>query len=95
MMILANLMSTVVNLLGNSTVEAWCMATGLLVRLREESADAYPWVPPGVWLAAHRRDGDEGVVWLDSAPAGEDGEVRPLSEDHLEIRDRGEPEPIA
>jgi hypothetical protein len=56
---------------------------GLLARLRPEYAILYPAVPAGVWLAAHRRAGDEGVVWLRSA--------LPLAEWHLELRDRGHP----
>jgi hypothetical protein len=51
---------------------------GLLVRLRPEYAILYPAVPAGVWLGAHRRAGDEGVVWLRSA--------LPLVEWHVELR---------
>jgi hypothetical protein len=86
--ILAAWMSHLMNALGSTTFEGWLMATGLLVRLRPESADAYPEVPAGVWLAAHRRDGDEGVVWLDALPAGKGAEALPLFEGHLEIRER-------
>jgi hypothetical protein len=53
-------------------------AAGLIVRLRREHAGAYPWVPMGVWLAAHRRVGDDGEVWLDG---------RALSMSHIEIRE--------
>jgi hypothetical protein len=55
----------------------------LLVRLRPEYAGLYPAVPAGVWLGAHRRTGDEGVVWLRSA--------LPLVEWHVELRGRDDP----
>jgi hypothetical protein len=84
--ILAGLVSQFIDVLGNTTAESWLMATGLLVRLRPESAESYPHVPPGVWLAAHRREGDAGVVWLDTMPSGADAEPLPLREQHLEIR---------
>ena len=82
---LLTLMSYMVNTLGSNAVEGWCLATGLLVRLREDYAATYPAVPPGVWLSAHRRDGDEGVVWLD-------GDALPLFDQHLDILDRGGPD---
>ena len=83
---LVSLLSHLVSSLGTATLEGWLMATGLLVRLRPDSAKTYPWVPAGVWLAAHRREGDEGVVWLDSPPEQAAGESLPLFEQHLDIR---------
>jgi hypothetical protein len=88
---LLQLLSGVINVLGSTTIEGWCMATGILVRLRPEAAAAYPWVPAGVWLAAHCRDGDEGVVWLDAPPTS--GHDLPLFTQHLEIRVTGDREP--
>jgi hypothetical protein len=88
---LLSLLTHLVNSLGTTTLEGWFMATGLLVRLRPESAGAYPWVPAGVWLAAHRRDGDEGVVWLDSPPVPGDDGALPLFEQHLDVRDAAPP----
>jgi hypothetical protein len=90
---LLQLLSSVINVLGSTTIEGWCMATGILVRLRPEAAAAYPWVPAGVWLAAHRRLGDEGVVWLDASPVGTSGHDLPLFAQHLEIRDSGDRQP--
>ena len=55
----------------------------LLVRLRPEYAMLYPGVPAGVWLGAHRRAGDESIVWLGSA--------QPLAEWHAELRGRDHP----
>jgi hypothetical protein len=89
--VLVSLLSHLVCSLGSTTLEGWFMATGLLVRLRPESAKAYPWVPAGVWMAAHRREGDEGVVWLDSPPEQASGEPLPLFEQHLEIREPDAP----
>ena len=57
----------------------------LLVRLRPEYAGIYAWVPAGVWLAAHRRLSDDGVVWLDADPASRGGERLPLGAQHLDV----------
>ena len=90
---LLQLFSGVINVLGSTTIEGWCMATGILVRLRPEAAAAYPWVPAGVWLAAHRRDSDIGVVWLDAPPTRASGHHLPLPTRHLEIRASGDRQP--
>ena len=59
---------------------------GLLVRLQREHADVYPWVPVCVWLRAHRRDGDSGVVWLDASPSRRSHALSIL-EHHVEVRE--------
>lgn len=59
----------------------------LRVRLHPEFASRCPSVPSGVWLIAHRRGGDEGVVWLDFCRDRSSGEVLPLSAWHFDIRD--------
>jgi hypothetical protein len=87
-MILAGLMFRLVDVLGHTTLEGWLMATGVLVRLRPERAGVYPWVPAGVWLAAHRRQDDEGVLWLDAQPAGAGLAPLPVSERDLQVRPR-------
>ena len=71
--------------------EPWFLSAGLLVRLRPEFAHAYPRVPGGLWLPAHRREGDVGVLWLDSNPDPASGDSPPLVADHLEILERDSP----
>ena len=66
---------------------SWLLgAVGFLVRLRPEFARAYPSVPQDRWLAAHRRAGEEGYVWLDGEFGPPGAAELPLFESHVEIR---------
>ena len=83
---LRTLVVHLLNSLAASGVETWLVAAGLVVRLLPEYTRAYPWVPAGVWLAAHRREGDDGVVWLDSNPNPAGGQALPIYAHHVEVR---------